>query len=126
MPILTARLNPGLRLLTAGLLLAAAAGAAPAQPARPLPDDAEVGRLQIGVFPEATLDGRPVRLGPGTRIRDEQNMIRAPSTIPGQRPVAFVRGAMNEINQVWLLSESEFSERSRRIAEARRAATSPR
>jgi len=121
MPTLPVRFGQGPRLLIAGFLLAGAAGGAPAQAARTLPETVEVGRLQIGVFPQATLDGQPVQLGAGARIRDEQNLIRPPSTIAGPRPVAFVRGAMNEITQVWLLSDAEFGEVSRRIAEARRA-----
>jgi hypothetical protein len=113
-------------LLAAPLLLAAtlASGAAAlAQSTRPIPASAEVGRLQIGVFPEATLDGRAVRLGPGTRIYDANNMISPPGGIVGERKVAFVRGTIGEVNQVWLLNDAEFREISNRIAAARRAGT---
>ncbi len=105
--------------LIAGLLLAAVALA---QIARPIPDNVEIGRLAIAVFPQATLDGRAVTLGPGTRIYDENNTIRPPSTVTGERRVAFVRGTIGEINQVWLLSDAEYRAIASRIAAARRAA----
>jgi hypothetical protein len=89
---------------------------------RTLPDSVELGRLRLGVFPEATLDGRPVRLGPGTRIRDEHNIVRPPSTVTGDRRVAFRRGAMGEIVEVWLLTDDEHRALAARIAAARRAA----
>jgi hypothetical protein len=89
---------------------------------RAIPDGVELGRLRIGVFPEATLDGRPVRLGPGARIRDESNTIRPPSTVDGERRVAYQRGAMGELVQVWLVTDAEWRELSARIAAARRAA----
>jgi hypothetical protein len=122
-----ARLRPVRRaLLAAPVALAATLlppRAALAQMQRPIPANAEIGRLRIGVFPEATLDGRPVRLGPGTRIYDEQNMIRPPAGIDGERKVAFVRGTQGEPIQVWLLNDAEFRAIGDRIAAARRAGT---
>jgi len=110
--------------LAAGAWLAAPAarGQPAAGPGRPIPDNAEVGRLAIGVFPEATLDGKPVRLGPGARIYDEQNLIRPPSTVAGERRVAFVRGTLGELTQVWLVTDAEYKAIAERIAAARRAA----
>jgi len=89
---------------------------------RPIPEDAELGRLEIVVFPQALLDGRPVMLGPGTRIFDEQNMIRPPSTVQGVQRVAFARGTMGEITRVWLVTDAEHREIAARITAARRAA----
>ncbi|MFM1988220.1 MAG: hypothetical protein RJA99_1177 [Pseudomonadota bacterium] len=108
------------------LALAFASGAAPlaAQTVtRTLPETAEAGRLRIGVFPEAVLDGRPVLLGPGTRIYDAENRIVPPAQIDGERRVAFVRGQLGEVLQVWLLSDAEFRDLTARIAAARRAAS---
>ena len=113
------------RLLGAGLASLALAGVpARAQSALPrsIPEGVELGRLRIGVFPEATLDGRPVQLGPGARIRDESNTIRPPSTIEGERRVAYQRGSLGELVQVWLLTDDEWRAISARIAAARRAA----
>jgi hypothetical protein len=121
------RLGPVRRaLLAAPVALAATvltAGTARAQMQRPIPATAEIGRLRIGVFPEAVLDGRPVLLGPGTRIYDEQNMIRPPAGVDGERKVAFVRGTQGELVQVWLLNDAEFRAIGDRIAAARRAGT---
>jgi hypothetical protein len=120
----SARLRP--RLAAAGLALAVLAIAAPVvhgQIARSFPDGAEAGRLRMGVFPLATIDGRELRLGPGTRIYDENNMIRPPAMVDGERKIAYVRGQIGEVVQIWLLSDAEFRELGARIAAARRAAT---
>jgi hypothetical protein len=92
-----------------------------AQRTRAVPETAEIGRLSILVFPDAMLDGRPVRLGPGTRIYDAQSMIKPPGSLNGEHRVAFVRGAMNEINQIWLVTDAEYRAIANRIAAARRA-----
>ena len=112
------------RLAAAVLVTFAATGAGGAlgQFVRTLPEGAEAGRLRISVFPVASLDGREVLLGPGTRIYDENNMIRPPAMVDGERKVAYVRGQLGEVVQVWLLSDAEFRELSRRNAAARRAA----
>lgn len=116
-------MHPLRRLAVAVLVACAVPLAAHAQsPVRAIPDEVELGRLEIGVFPQAVLDGRPVVLGPGTRIFDQQNLIRPPSTVQGVQRVAFARGTMGEITRVWLLSDTEFREISARLAAARRAA----
>jgi hypothetical protein len=117
------RLRP--RLAAAGLALAVLAIAAPVvrgQTARTFPDGAEAGRLRMGVFPLATIDGRELRLGPGTRIYDENTMIRPPAMVDGERKIAYVRGQLGEVVQIWLLSDVEFRDLGARIAAARRAA----
>ena len=115
------------RLVGAGLALATCAGLpARAQVSRAIPDGVELGRLRIGVFPEATLDGRPVLLGAGTRIRDESNTIRPPSTVEGERRVAYQRGMTGEVVQVWLVTDDEWRAIAARITAARRAAAQQR
>ena len=118
------RLRLRLRLATA-LGLACAALASPAalgQITRIFPEAAEAGRLRMGVFPLAAIDGREVRLGPGTRIHDENNLIRPPAMVDGERKVAYVRGQLGEVVQIWLLSDAEFRDLNARITAARRAA----
>jgi hypothetical protein len=113
------------RLAAAGLALAVLAIAVPVvhgQAARSFPEGAEAGRLRMGVFPVASIDGRELRLGPGTRIYDENNMIRPPAMVDGERKIAYVRGQLGEVVQIWLLSDAEFRELGARIAAARRAA----
>jgi hypothetical protein len=124
-PRRSARPNPRrAALLQAGAVLAGAVlpgASARAQRSRAIPETAEIGRLSISVFPDATLDGRPVRLGPGTRIYDAQSMIKPPGSLSGEHKVAYVRGAMNEINQIWLVNDAEYRAIADRIAAARRA-----
>jgi hypothetical protein len=114
-----ARLAAALVVLFCAALCAAGAIA---QIGRPIPEGAEAGRLRMGVFPLAAIDGREVSLGPGTRIYDENNMIRPPSVVDGERKVAYVRGALGEVVQIWLLSDAEFRDLNARITAARRAA----
>lgn len=109
------------RRLLAGGALALAAGLALAQPPRPIPEGAEVGVLRIGVFPEASLDGKPVLLAPGLRIHDERNVIVPPASVTGDRPIAYRRGGTGEILQAWLLSPAEHRELAAKAAAARRA-----
>ena len=66
-----------------------------------------------------------VLLGPGTRILDESGAIRPPAAIEGEHPVAFVRGTLGEIVQVWLLSDADYRAQAARLAAARRAAGRP-
>ncbi|MEI7446099.1 MAG: hypothetical protein WCK28_14510 [Burkholderiales bacterium] len=110
--------------LAAVLALAAATVVPPlaAQSLRTLPENAEAGRLRIGVFPEAVLDGKPVLLGPGTRIYDAENRIVPPGQVEGERTVAYVRGQIGEVVQVWLLTDAEYRALVARISAARRAA----
>jgi hypothetical protein len=106
-------------LLAMTILLAAAQLPAAAQ-VRAIPEDALLGRLSMGVFPDALLDGKAVRLGPGARIYDESNIIVMPGGISGEKRVAYLRGTMGEVVQVWILTPAEQKAVSERIAEARR------
>jgi hypothetical protein len=110
-------------LAAAGALALAPWRVATAQAVRQIPDGVELGRLRIGVFPEATLDGRPVQLGPGTRILDADGRIVPPASVGGERRVAYLRGTLGEVTQVWLLSDDEYRTIAARIAAQRRAAT---
>ena len=116
---------PGRRRLAQAALAACAlsvARAGQAQSARTIPEDVALGTLRIGVFPEAVLDGQAIRLGAGARIRDEQNLIRPPAMVEGDRRVAYRRGTMGEVTEVWLLTDAEHRATAARIAAARRAA----
>ena len=68
-------------------MLAAAALAvslpAAAQMQRNFPADALRGELQVLQPPEATLNGRPVRLAPGARIRGDNNLVVVSARSPG-------------------------------------------
>jgi len=94
---------------------------AAAQVNRIIPIEAVPGRFKPAIFPEAFINGQPVRLGAGARIYDEQNMIRMPASLSGDYRVAFVRGSMGDILQIWMLSEAEYQVVAERAAAARRS-----
>ncbi|MGE0310022.1 MAG: hypothetical protein AB7P21_00160 [Lautropia sp.] len=88
---------------------------------RAIPEAANLGTLKIGNFPQATLDGAAVTLGPGFRLYDLLNRIVVPASISGTPlVVAYVRGAIGEVVEAWQLNDAELADRQRLIA-ARKA-----
>jgi hypothetical protein len=117
----TPRFPPGaakaLRLVVqvlAALLVSILVGiaAAPAQAQiRPIPDAARLATLKLGVFPDAELNGKVVKLGPGTRIYNQDNIIVIPSTLKGvSLVVAYVTGSLGEVVSVWILKDVEIQQ----------------
>ena len=104
-------------LFAAGSLLAPAS----AQVNRVIPTEALPGIFKPAIFPQAFINGQPVVLGAGARIHDEQNMIRMPASLSGDYRVAFVRGSMGEILQIWILTDAEYRIVAERAAAARRS-----
>jgi hypothetical protein len=91
--------------LLASILVAISAAHAQS---RPIPEPARHGTLVLGVFPEARLDGKSVRLGAGARVFDQRNLIVTPASIKDVRNyVAFVTGPQNEILTAWILTDAE-------------------
>jgi hypothetical protein len=107
-------------LLATAVLLATVCVPAAAQ-TRAFPEQVELGRLTLRVFPDALLDGKAVRLGPGARIHDESNRVLMPGGVAGEKRVAYARGAMGEIVRVWILTPAEHDALAARLAEARRS-----
>jgi hypothetical protein len=105
----------------AGLLGSLICAPASAQVNRIIPPEAVPGLFKPAIFPEALMNGQAVRLGAGVRIYDEQNMIRMPASLSGDYRVAFVRGSMGEIVQIWMLTEAEYRIVAERAAAARRS-----
>lgn len=76
---------------------------------RHFPDNTRLGRIRFGQFPDATLNGKPVRLGAGARIHNQENLIVTPASLHGKTyMVGYVTGTLDEIVTVWLLSEDEY------------------
>jgi hypothetical protein len=93
--------------LLVSVLVGVAASPARAQ-IRPIPDHARLATLKLGVFPDAELNGKSVKLGPGARIYNQDNMIVIPSSIKGiTNVVAYVNGSLGEVVSVWILKERE-------------------
>ena len=60
--------------------------------------------------PEVTLDGKPDRLSPGSRIHDLNNMMVLSGTIVSKDlPVVYRRDPSGLVHEVWLLSDEEYS-----------------
>ena len=86
--------------------------AAPAQAQiRPIPANAKLATLKLGVFPDAVLNGKAIRLGPGARIYNRDNIIIIPSTLKDvTMVVAFATGSLGEVVSAWILTDQEIKQ----------------
>ncbi|MDO4682267.1 MAG: hypothetical protein Q4B17_05695 [Lautropia sp.] len=76
---------------------------------RYFPDNTQLGRIRFGHFPEATLNGKAIRLGVGVRILNQQNLVVPPASLLGKsHVVAYKTGALDEIVTIWILSDEEY------------------
>ena len=77
---------------------------------RDAPKDVVLGKLVVTAPPEITLDGKPDRLSPGSRIRDLNNMLVLSGGIVGKTlPVVYRRDAAGLIHEVWILTDDEYA-----------------
>jgi hypothetical protein len=77
---------------------------------RSAPKDVVLGELVVTAPPEVTMDGKPDRLSPGSRIRDLNNMLVMSGGIAGKTlPVVYRRDAAGLVHEVWILTEEEYS-----------------
>lgn len=78
-------------------------------PHRTFPATALRGELAIATPPEAVLNGAPARLAPGARIRGEDNLLRLPASLAGQRlPVHYtLEPTTGLLLDVWILNPTE-------------------
>ena len=89
-------------------LLTALVLSLPAHAQRVFENNALRGELVVKAPPEALLNGKPVRLSPGVRIRNQQNMIQLSGTLLEQRMlVNYTLDGMGQMRDVWLLTEEE-------------------
>ena len=80
---------------------------------RHFPDIADKGYMRFVDPPEVTVNGERLRISPGARIKDERNMMLHMSQLKGKaRHVMFVRDAMQQVGDIWILSEHERKEPS--------------
>lgn len=95
--------------LAAASITALLAGAAAlAQTSRPFPAAALRGELQITQAPEALLNGQPVRLSPGARIRGTNNMLQMSAALTGvPLLVNYTREPSGGVHDVWILTAEE-------------------
>lgn len=96
----------------AGLaLVAAAAAGAQDMVVRTAPKDVRPAMIAISATPpEITVDGKPERLSPGSRIRDRDNRIVMSASLAGQTLyTVYRRDAIGQVHEVWLLNAEEFT-----------------
>jgi hypothetical protein len=101
----------------AAALAAPLAGQAQQLP-RAFPPEALRGDLVVAAPPEATMDGRPVRLAPGVRIRGENNLLVLSGTVVNQRlTVNYTIDGFGLVKDVWVLRPEEAAKPWPRSAE---------
>lgn len=90
-------------------LAAAAMVAAPAAAqTRTFPQNALRGELVITTPPEARLNDREVRLSPGARIRNAQNLFVLTNSVAGTELVVnYTLDLSGNLRDVWILSAEE-------------------
>jgi len=99
-----------LRCATALLLATALALPAAAQMQRNFSSKALRGELVFGVPPQVTLNGKPARLAPGSRIRDRNNMMLTPAALAGGKAVVnYTTELEGLLLDVWILTPAEIA-----------------
>ncbi len=77
---------------------------------RSAPKDVVLAQMRVTAPPQITLDGKPDRLSPGSRIRDLNNMLLLSGGIAGKTlPVVYRRDAAGLVHEVWILTAEEYS-----------------
>jgi hypothetical protein len=93
-------------------LLLALAATLPAHAQRVFQQSALRGELVITQPPEALLNGKPVRLSPGARIRNPSNMIQLSGSLLGQKlAVNYTLDPAGELRDVWILTDAELAKK---------------
>jgi hypothetical protein len=97
-----------LRCASSFILACALALPAAAQLQRNFNDKALRGELVFGTPPEVRLNGKPARLAPGARIRDQNNMLLMSSALVGGKAVVYYTTELEGmLLDVWILSPAE-------------------
>jgi hypothetical protein len=70
------------------------------------------GELVITQPPEALLNGKPARLAPGARIRNQLNMVQLSGSLLGQKlAVNYTVDGAGDLRDVWILSADELAKK---------------
>ena len=102
------------RLLAGAGAVALAVWAVPARAGRRVfPMGTQRGLIDFINPPQVQLDGKPERIGPGTRIHDAHgNRLVFAGTLKGQSfTVNYVRGGAGMIREIWILTPDEIQEK---------------
>ena len=97
--------------LTALTALAVVSVHAPAsaQGVRNFPRDTLRGAMVFGDYPQVTLNGKPTQLSPGSRVRDQANMIVMAASLKGSRVLVHytLDVADMQVRDVWIIRPEE-------------------
>jgi hypothetical protein len=93
-------------LLVVWLQLCAGAASAQQRPV-PLPENARYGELKGVQYPEAKIGKLVLRLAPGARIYNTQNLVIMPATLPQKANVLYRLDTSGDIIELWLLTPEE-------------------
>jgi hypothetical protein len=94
------------RILLAAVLFALASSAALAQ-LRTIPADAKRATMSYVQGMTVDLDGNRTELAPGAQIRDVENRIILPATLPSGSLIKFMPDMQGRVWRVWILSQQE-------------------
>lgn len=94
----------------AGLSFILASSASAQGIIRTAPKDVVLGQMVVTAPPIVTMDGKPDRLSPGSRIRDLNNMLVLSGGIVGKTlPVVYKRDPAGLVHEVWILTPEEYT-----------------
>jgi hypothetical protein len=99
-------------------LLCAAGGAWAQARMVALPPNAVYGELKAFQHPVARIGDRSLRLSPGARIFNTQNLIVQPTAMPQQSSVMYRLDANGDISEIWLLTPEEAAAARQRKAQS--------
>jgi len=68
-----------------------------------LSDGSILGTMTTQQLPVVVIDGQPMRLAPGARIYNTQNLSVTPGQVPPESRVRYKLDSSGQISQVWLL-----------------------
>jgi len=81
-----------------------------AQVQRAFPQNALRGEIVFGNPPEITLNGSAARLAPGSRIRNQNNLLEMSGALVGNKfPVHYTTDLSGLVKDVWLLRPEELA-----------------
>jgi hypothetical protein len=102
------RLHTPARLVLQAAILSFVLAAGAGAQMRTIPPDAARGFIRHFQEMMVTIDGAPMRLAPGASIRDRQNLIIMPETLPREgAQAAYLLDANGQISRVWLLGPED-------------------
>jgi hypothetical protein len=73
----------------------------------PLPANARYGELKAFQYPQARIGDKVLRVAPGAKLYNAQNLIIMPAGMPQQAKVLYRLDPSGEIIELWLLTAAE-------------------